>query len=185
MKPSEENPSEIFDNQVIYAINKIFDAYPYDSLNTMKSAMEGNVMEEYKWSRPNMPYHITSSLINGKATMTTKKAIEEFKIGIEEKMEINSIIIVENLFVATLMKPKLLEVSAKIPYMSLWTSGAKPKDFSKILEYLLYQRKPSMTHGEERLRVYYSIIGKSTLKDDVTGEISMNFDKYGKRKVWY
>lgn len=64
MKPSEKDPSEIFDNQVLYAIEKIYEVYPYDILNTMKAALEGKVMEEYKWSRPKMPYHITSNLIN-------------------------------------------------------------------------------------------------------------------------
>eukprot|EP00343_Euplotes_focardii_P005159 CAMPEP_0205810730 /NCGR_PEP_ID=MMETSP0205-20121125/14892_1 /ASSEMBLY_ACC=CAM_ASM_000278 /TAXON_ID=36767 /ORGANISM="Euplotes focardii, Strain TN1" /LENGTH=162 /DNA_ID=CAMNT_0053089117 /DNA_START=54 /DNA_END=539 /DNA_ORIENTATION=- len=160
-------------------------SYPYDPLDRMRSALDAGVLETLNWKIPSMPYHITSSLVNGKATTKTKKAIEEFKIGIEEKMNINCIVIVEDLFVVSLNQPKLLDITAKIPYMALWMNGAKPKDCSKILEYLIYKIKPSMTHGEERLRVYHSIIGKSTLKDDVIGEIQINFDKYGKRKVWY
>jgi len=185
MKPSHDDISEIFNNQVLYALEKITDTYPYEVLNKMKSALENDAMEEYDWRPPTMPYHITSNLINGKVTMKTKKAIEEFKIGIGEKLDINCIVIVENLFVVSLHRPKFLEISAKIPYMSLWMNGAKPKDCTKILEHLLYQVKPSIKHGEERLRVYYSIMGKSILKDDVIGEIQLNFDKYGKRKVWY
>jgi hypothetical protein len=185
MKPTNEDVGQILNEQVAFAISKIAEKYPCESLETMGSALESGVMADYGWGLPSMPYHITSSLINGKATTKTKKSIEEFKIGIEEKMDINCILIVENLFVVTLLKPKFVEVDAHIPYMGLWMNGAKPKDVAKFLDFLLYTIKPSIKHGEERLRSYYSIMDKSKLKDDVVGEIKVIFDKYKTRKVWF
>lgn len=151
----------------------------------MQNSLQENTMDEHGWSRPQMPYHITSNLINGKGTVKNKKAIEEFKIGLVEKIDIKCILIVEDLFVVALCTPKFVEVNAKIPYMALWMNDAKPKDCTKILEYLLYQIKPSMKYGEEKLRTYYAILSKATLKDDIVGEIKINFDKYKARKVWY
>ena len=185
MRPFEEDHEATLDDQILYALQRIMIEYPYDSLVHLNSVLSSNAMEEYKWNRPTKPLHITSTLINGKATTRTKRAIEEFKIGIEEKIDVNCILVVEGLFIVALMKPKLVHTDAKIPHMALWMNGSKPKDATKILEYLIYQVKPSLKHAEERLRSYYAIIGKSLLKDDVIGQISMNFDKYGKKKVWY
>lgn len=184
MKPVEEDAGELLNNQIFKAVARIEDTYPNDKLATMKNALENGVLEDYGWKLPSKPYHITSCLINGKATISNKKAMEEFKIGIEEKIDINCILIVEDMFVVTLCKPKLVDINSKIPYMALWLNGAKPKDCNKVLEHILYQIKPSIKHGEERLRAYYAIIEKSKLKDDVVGEIDINFDKY-KKKVWY
>lgn len=64
MRPSEKDPSEVLDSELLYAIGQISEVYSNDNLTTMKTALEGKVMEEYKWSRPKMPYHITSNLIN-------------------------------------------------------------------------------------------------------------------------
>jgi hypothetical protein len=185
MKPTDEDVGELLNRQVFKAISRIEETYPSDKLSTMRDALENGVLEEYGWSLPSKPYHITSFLINGKATTKNKKAMEEFKIGIEEKLDINCIIVVEDMFVATLVKPRLVDVNAKIPYMALWLNGSKPKDCNNVLEHILYQIKPSIKHGEERLRAYYAIIEKSKLKNDVVGEIDINFDKYKKKKIWY
>ena len=185
LKPVDPDAGDILNSQVYDSIAKIAEKYPCESLDHMKSALEVDGLEQLGWTIPSMPYHITSHLINGKATVKNRKAIEEFKIGIEEQIPIKCIIIVENLFIATLCNPKLIDVSAKIPYMALWMNGAKPKDCTKILEYLLYQVKPSIKHGEEKLRTYYSIQNKAILKDDVVGEIDIHFDVYKSRRVWY
>lgn len=185
LKPVGEDIENTLNQQILDCVNKVSDKYPCDSLNNLKGALETNAMTENGWSLPSMPYHITSVLINGKATIKHRKALEEFKIGLEERIDIKCIFIVEDLFIATLCSPKLVEVNTKIPYMALWMKDSKPKDCTKILEYLLYQIKPNMKHGEERLRTYYSILDKSVLKDDVIGEIQIIFDKYGTRKVWY
>lgn len=159
--------------------------YPSEKLTALKGALETGTMEEQGWSLPSGPLHITSVLINGKATVKNRKALEEFKIGMEEKIDVKCFVIVEDLFVATLCSPKLVDVNSKIPHMALWMKDSKPKDCTKILEYLLYQIKPSMKHGEEKLRTYYSILNKATFKDDVVGEVKIVFDKYKNRKVWY
>ena len=94
----------------------------------MQKALEVGGLDQLGWTLPPMPFHITSTIINGKSTISNKKSIEEFKIGIEEKIDLRCIIIVEDLFVVALCNPKLVEVSTKIPYMALWVNGAKPKD---------------------------------------------------------
>lgn len=132
-----------------------------------------------------MPFHITSTIINGKATTSNKKAIEEFKIGVEEKIDLKCVIIVEDLFAAALCSPKLVDINCRIPHMPLWVNGMKPKDMTAILEHLLYKINPTISLGEEKLRAYYAILSKSKLKDDVVGEISVTFDKFSMRRVWY
>lgn len=42
-----------------------------------------------------------------------------------------------------------------------------------------------MNYGEEKLRTYYAICDKSIFKDDVVGEITVNFDVYKNKRVWY
>ena len=185
MKPNEENSVDILNQQVANALNKISEKYNNHKLEQMLKALSGGNLEELGWTLPPRPLHITTTLLNGKATMKNKKSIDESKTRVEEKISIRCIIVVEDLFVATLCTPKLAEVNSKIPYMALWMNGAKPKDCTKILEYLLYQVKPSMKYAEEKLRTYYAILNKATLKDDVVGEIKINFDKYKTRKVWY
>jgi len=185
LKPTEEDIASTLNQQTYDALNKINEKYPSPKLDEMIAAFETGTMEELGWNTPMMPYHITTSLINGKATVKSRKAIEQFKIGIEEKLDLKSIIIVEDLFIATAMTPKLVESSSKIPYMAIWMNNSKPKDCTKVLEHLLYKIKESMKHGEEKLRSYYSIQNKAMFKDDVVGNISMVFDTYREREVWY
>lgn len=151
----------------------------------MQKALESGGLDQLGWTLPPMPFHITSTIINGKSTVSNKKSIEEFKIGVEEKIEMRCIIIVEDLFIVGLCSPKLVSISGKIPHMALWINGAKPKDLNTILEYILYKIKPTMLYGEEKLRTYYAIINKSILKDDIVGEVKINLEPYKARRVWY
>ena len=182
MKPEDEK-GEVLNEQISQALSKIYEKYPDTKLETLKNALDSGSMEALGWELPSMPYHITTTLMNGKSTVKNKKAIEAFKIDLEEKLEVKCIIIVEDLFIATPISPKLIECDSKIPYMALWMNSAKPKDCKTVLEYLLYKVKESMRHGEEKLRSYYSIQNKATFKDDVVGEIKMVFDVYKDRKV--
>jgi hypothetical protein len=182
MKPEDEK-GEVLNDQISQAMGKIYEKYPDSKLESLKNALDSGSMESLGWELPSMPYHITTTLMNGKSTVKNKKAIEQFKIDLEEKLEIKCIIIVEDLFIATPITPKLIECDSKIPYMALWVNSSKPKDCKVILEHLLYKVKESMKHGEEKLRSYYSIQNKATFKDDVVGEIKMVFDVYKDRKV--
>ena len=184
LKPISEDHEDILNQLIAESVHKINEKYPCDSLEEMCNLVSEGELENAGWTAPD-PLHITSSLINGKASTKNKKSLEEFKIGIEENINVNFIIIAEGLFITALVKPKLIDVNAKIPYMALRYNNCKPKDCTNIIEFLLYTRKPTMSHGEEKLRTYYAISEKSKLKDDVFGEIKLNYDVYKNIKVWF
>jgi hypothetical protein len=185
LTPSAESGSEQIHKQLSESLGKLAEKYPCTVLQNLARGAEENALESLGWAPSSAPLHITTALINGKATTKTKKSLEEFKLGVVENLNLNCLIIVEDMFIASLCKPKLIQANTKIPYLALWMNNSKAKDCSNVLEHILYKIKPAMNYGEEKLRTYYAICDKSVFKDDVFGEITINFDTYKNKKVWY
>jgi hypothetical protein len=119
-------------------------------------------LKDIDWIRPNPPYHITSLFVNRKKENMEKEEFKKFKEGIQEKIPIRAVVVVEDYLIVAVWAPTSIPVENKVPHMTLLLSQGKAFESNQILEDILIKNHPKKGPSNKDLdyfrTFYYGIL---------------------------
>jgi len=113
-----------------------------------------NKFEEFKWRRPNPPYHLTSLFITKKGNVG-KPEYDEFEEGVNEKVMIKGVVIVDDFLATAFWFPQKLLVENKCPHITMLLKKGKAFDSNMVLEYLFKENHADNVPDQAKLKEYF------------------------------